>query len=99
MEKKYEDVVEMNEDTVNDHDDYYINNSLAEIKYHVNNSLDEIEQHIKKVLSDMTPECKKYYLDNRDIYNERFDIDDTVPDRLYLWVVAEFDSEYKIHNI
>ena len=88
MEKKYEDVIEMIEETVGDYDCYYSDDSLADMK-----------MKIKKVLSDMSPDCKKYYLDNRDIYNERFDIDKSVPDKLYLWVCAEFDPEYNINNI
>lgn len=54
---------------------------------------------IESKLSEMTDNCKQYYLNNREKYCEQLDVDIDVSDDTYLWIVAEFDPEYHIHNI
>lgn len=59
----------------------------------------EINKAIEEKLSEMTDGCKQYYLENREKYCEQLDVDIDVSDNTYLWIVAEFDPEYHIHNI
>ena len=61
--------------------------------------LEEMIIVIESKLSEMTDACKQYYLENREKYCEQLDVDIDVSDNTYLWIVAEFDPEYHIHNI
>lgn len=67
--------------------------------YNTKEMIEEINRIIESKVSEMTDACKQYYLDNREKYCDELDVDIDVSDDTYLWIVAQFDPDYHIHNI